>query len=50
MKIITAIINTLLTMLLISFFATLASFFLAIFLPENVKMALEIFKNLLQIP
>lgn len=50
MKIFTKIINTILAVIFITFISVLATFFLTVFMPENVKIALEIFKNLLQIP
>lgn len=47
MKIITAIIKTALTMLLIAFMAVIACFFIAVFEPDKVLRAIELFKNLL---
>ena len=48
MKIITAIVKTVLTMFLVAFFAVIACFFIAIFEPDKVLRAFELFGNLLQ--
>jgi ABC-type phosphate/phosphonate transport system permease subunit len=43
MKILTAIVKTILSMALIAFCAVILAFFLTVFLPENVVRAVEIF-------
>lgn len=48
MKIIEAIFKTALTMLLIAFMAVIACFFIAVFEPDKVLRAIELFKNLLR--
>lgn len=49
MKILTATIKTLLTIVLVSFLVFVATFFLTIFMPENVLKAIETFKIIFQI-
>jgi hypothetical protein len=44
MKILNAFIKTLLTLLLVTFLVFVATFFLTIFMPENVLKAIETFK------
>ena len=50
MKILTAFIKTILAIVLTTFFALVLSFFLSMFFPTNVQNAINIFKNLFQIP
>lgn len=50
MKILNALFTLLFFVIGIAVISFLATFFLAIFMPENVLNALEIFKNFLQIP
>ena len=50
MKILTALFNLLLFVIGIALISFVATFFLTIFMPENVQNAIQIFKNLLQIP
>jgi hypothetical protein len=50
MKIITMLIKSVLSVAFIFLLSFLATFFLAIFMPENVQKALEIFMNLIKIP
>lgn len=45
LKIVGFILKMLLCMIFILFIAVLATFFISIFLPENVQKAIEIFKN-----
>ena len=47
MKIISKIIHFILSILLITFLAICATFFISIFMPENVKNAIDIFMNIL---
>ena len=47
MKLISKIIHFILSILLISFLAICATFFITIFMPENVKQAIDIFWNIL---
>lgn len=47
MKILTAIIKTLLNMVFIAFIATIAILILTIIMPENALKALEIIKGLI---
>lgn len=49
MKILTAFIKTILTLLLVTFLVLVATFFLTIFMPENVLKAIETFKIIFQI-
>lgn len=46
MKILTALIKTLLSIFFILFLTGIAIFFLTIFMPEQVLNAIEIFKNI----
>lgn len=50
MKILTSIIRTLLTLVLITTVLVVGTFFLTIFMPENVLQAIAIFKNIFQKP
>ena len=44
MKILTAIVKTLLTIVMITFLVFVATFFLTVFMPDNVLKAIETFK------
>lgn len=50
MKILTMMVKFVLSIVFILLCSFLATFFLTVFMPENVLNAIEIFKNLLQIP
>jgi hypothetical protein len=46
MKILTAIVKTILSMAFTAFCAVILAFFLTVFLPENVMRAVEIFMSI----
>jgi ABC-type phosphate/phosphonate transport system permease subunit len=48
MKILTAIVKTIINMAFITFCAGIVAFFLTVFFPDNVVKAVEIFTNLLK--
>ncbi len=50
MKILSMLVKTIMSVILILLCSFLATFFLSIFLPENVQKALEIFTKFMQIP
>lgn len=49
MRILTAFIKTLLTIVMVTFLVFIATFFLTIFMPENVLQAIETFKIIFKI-
>ena len=50
MKILLLFIKTILFILITAFSTFIITFFISIFLPENVEIALQILKNFLKIP
>lgn len=50
MEIFLLFIKIIFAIIMISFCSIVLTFFISIFLPENVQTALNIFKNLFQIP
>lgn len=49
MKILTTVVKLVCSVLLISFIAIIATFFLTMFMPEEVQYAIDFFRNLLQV-
>ena len=47
MKIFTAIVNTILAVVFITFISVIATFFLTVFMPDNVINAIELIKGLI---
>jgi hypothetical protein len=49
MKILTAIIKTILTLIILAVLFVIAMFFLTVFMPDNMVQAISIFKNIFSI-